>query len=121
MSSYKMYVAVQKIPRLETSDKVWQPRIDVPGSCDWMRTKFAAAILIDFWMCPLRRVRLQRRHNTSARYHPPPLEAALQKYQLNPELYPVPQEVHLKISGVIRPNTQVVEDWVEKEDVEMED
>jgi hypothetical protein len=57
------------------------------------------------------------RHNTSARYHPPP---ALQKYQLNPELYPVPQEVLLKISGVIRPNTQVVEDWVEKEDVEME-
>jgi hypothetical protein len=43
------------------------------------------------------------RHNTSARYHPPPLEAALQKYQLDPELYPVPQEVLLKISGSSNP------------------
>jgi hypothetical protein len=61
------------------------------------------------------------RHNTSARYHPPPLEAALQKYQLNPELDLVPQEVLLKLSRVIQPNTEVVEDWLEKEDVEMED
>jgi hypothetical protein len=29
--------------------------------------------------------------------------------------------VLLKISGVIWPNTQVVEDWVEKEDVEIEE
>ncbi|KAJ7745964.1 hypothetical protein B0H14DRAFT_2637067 [Mycena olivaceomarginata] len=114
---YPQIVGVQKIPRLETNDKVRQPRIDVPGSCDWTGTKFAAAILIDFWTRPLRRVRVHRRHNTSARYHPLP---ALQKYQLNPELYPVSQEVLLKISGVIRPNTPVVEDWVEKEDVEME-
>ncbi|KAJ7850273.1 hypothetical protein B0H14DRAFT_2582041 [Mycena olivaceomarginata] len=93
---YPQIVGVQKIPRLETNDKVRQPRIDVPG------VEYAYT---------------EDRHNTSARYHPPP---ALQKYQLNPELYPVSQEVLLKISGVIRPNTQVVEDWVEKEDVEME-
>jgi hypothetical protein len=79
--------------------------------------KFAAAILIDFWMCPLHRARIHRRyvarllswnsqsqrnelisdrHNISARYHPPPV---LQKYQLKPELFSVPQEVLLKISG----------------------
>ncbi|KAJ7827260.1 hypothetical protein B0H14DRAFT_2595414 [Mycena olivaceomarginata] len=69
-------------------------------------------------MCRVKYAYTGDRHNTSARYHPPP---ALQKYQLNPELYPVPQEVLFKISGVIRPDTQVVEDWVEKEDVEMED
>ncbi|KAJ7911715.1 hypothetical protein B0H13DRAFT_1875549 [Mycena leptocephala] len=50
------------------------------------------------------------------------LEAALKKYQLNPELYSVPQEVISKISvAVIRPVTQVVVDWAEEEDVEMED
>ncbi|KAJ7697083.1 hypothetical protein B0H14DRAFT_3656305 [Mycena olivaceomarginata] len=100
---------------LETSDQVWQPRIDVPGSCDWAGTKFAVAILIDFWTRPLHRVRIHRRHNTSAIYHPPP---ALQKYQLNPERSTggASQDI-----GVIQPNTQVGEDWVEKEDVEMED
>jgi hypothetical protein len=50
------------------------------------------------------------------------VEATLKKYQIKPELYPIPQTVIHKISvAVIRPETQVVDDWAEQEDVEMED
>ncbi|KAJ6590252.1 hypothetical protein B0H10DRAFT_2221564 [Mycena sp. CBHHK59/15] len=50
------------------------------------------------------------------------LEAALKNYLLSPELYPVPESVLSRISvTVVRPATEVVEEWVEEEDIEMED
>ncbi|KAJ7249966.1 hypothetical protein C8J57DRAFT_1521561 [Mycena rebaudengoi] len=50
------------------------------------------------------------------------LEAALKKYQASPELFQIPDAILLKVSGSSRgPETHVVVDWVEEEDVEMED
>ncbi|KAJ6628481.1 hypothetical protein B0H10DRAFT_1940319 [Mycena sp. CBHHK59/15] len=50
------------------------------------------------------------------------LVVALQKFQLCPELYPVPQAVLLKVSAaVLQPVTQIIEDHADEEDIEMDE
>ncbi|KAJ7037747.1 hypothetical protein C8F04DRAFT_1180214 [Mycena alexandri] len=50
------------------------------------------------------------------------VEAALKKYRSSPESYPIPAAVLTKLSvPQIRPETQVVEEWGDEEDVEMEE
>ncbi|KAJ6614610.1 hypothetical protein B0H10DRAFT_1803172, partial [Mycena sp. CBHHK59/15] len=50
------------------------------------------------------------------------LVVALQKFQLCPELYPVPQAVLLKVSAaVLQPITQIIKDHADEEDIEMDE
>ncbi|KAJ6483549.1 hypothetical protein C8R47DRAFT_1048987 [Mycena vitilis] len=50
------------------------------------------------------------------------LECALKKFQISPESYPIPAAVLAKISNpVVRPETQILVDWAEGEEIEMEE